>query len=662
MKRHLSLFAALGLCLSASTATAYAQQVQADTGGVAIGGSVTGSTINIGIPQAKVDELVRDAKQPLEELTAQQRENIALLKEKLDLNLGQVRAALNIVGENSISPANLGAKLVEIAERFKELQATASAQPGDSPAIVSLKAEAQRAIEAGELTKADALLADVEAEQRRALDRLAVNAAETSARRGEIALTRLRYAEAAKHFANAAAVFPPNSEHENKRIAYLQREANALYRQGNELGDNRALLAAIEQYKRLIELRPREGEPLGWAMAQNNLGVALRSLGERERGTAKLEEAVIAYREALTERTRERAPPQWAQTQHNLGVVLFRLGERESGTARLEEAVICFREALKERTRESAPLDWASSQSNLGFALFRLGERESGTARLEEAVVAYREVLKEITREKSPLGWGQTQNDLGIALKVLGEREQGTTKFEQAVATLHEALKERTRERLPLEWARTQHNLGNALQALAYRERESGTARLEEAVIAYREALTERTRERVPLEWAWSQNNLGFVLFRLGERESGTARLEEAVIAYREVLKEQTRERVPLEWARTQHNLGNVLKALGDRESGTAKLEEAVGAYRDALKERTRERVPLDWARTFGDQGVALIIFARRRGDAPMAEIALNQINAAFETMRDGGDALRANYYQNQLPNARTLVTRLRGQ
>ena len=69
----------------------------------------------------------------LEELTAQQRESIALLKENLDLNLGQVRAALDIVGENNIPPERLAAKLVEIAERFKDLQATASAQPGDSP-------------------------------------------------------------------------------------------------------------------------------------------------------------------------------------------------------------------------------------------------------------------------------------------------------------------------------------------------------------------------------------------------------------------------------------------------------------------------------------------------------------------------------------------------
>src|SRR5262245_65636761 len=93
----------------------------------------------------------------------------------------------------AIPPERLAAKLVEIAERFKALQETASAQPGESPKIAALKTDAQKAIDAGELAKADVLLADVEAEERHALDRLLVNAAETSVRRGEIALTRLRY-------------------------------------------------------------------------------------------------------------------------------------------------------------------------------------------------------------------------------------------------------------------------------------------------------------------------------------------------------------------------------------------------------------------------------------------------------------------------------------
>jgi tetratricopeptide (TPR) repeat protein len=106
-----------------------------------------------------------------------------------------------------------------------------------------------------------------------------------------------------------------------------------------------------------------------------NLGSALRALGERESGTARLEEAVAAYREALQENTRARVPRQWAMTQMNLGLALWRLGEREGGTARLEEAVVAYREALQELTRARVPLDWAISTGNQGVALMLLAER-----------------------------------------------------------------------------------------------------------------------------------------------------------------------------------------------------------------------------------------------------------------------------------------------
>jgi len=48
---------------------------------------------------------------------------------------------------------------------------------------------------------------------------------------------------------------------------------------------------------------------------------------------------VTAYREALKERTRDKVPLEWATTQNNLGIALKSLGERESGTARLDQAV-----------------------------------------------------------------------------------------------------------------------------------------------------------------------------------------------------------------------------------------------------------------------------------------------------------------------------------
>src|SRR5262249_45263083 len=53
----------------------------------------------------------------------------------------------------------------------------------------------------------------------------------------------------------------------------------------------------------------------------------------------------------------------WAGTHNSLGFALFTLGTRESGTAKLEEALAAYREALKEWTRERVPLGWARPRS-----------------------------------------------------------------------------------------------------------------------------------------------------------------------------------------------------------------------------------------------------------------------------------------------------------
>ena len=157
-------------------------------------------------------------------------------------------------------------------------------------------------------------------------------------------------------------------------------------------------------FRAALEETTRERVPRDWAMTQVNLGNAQATLGERESGTARLDEAVAAFRAALEETTRDRMPLQWAMTQMNLGAALSMLGARESGTARLEEAVAAFRAALEERTRDRVPLDWAMTQMNLGNALWKLGERESGTARLEEAVAAWNACL-EVTITVWPPDW-----------------------------------------------------------------------------------------------------------------------------------------------------------------------------------------------------------------------------------------------------------------
>ena len=276
-----------------------------------------------------------------------------------------------------------------------------------APALVE---EVRSAIEKGDYDRVDQLLAETEQ-----IDLAAVRMAEDLARqaqgvaenrrrtaaakraeRGELSLTRLDYLQAADHFRASSDILPPSDL--ETWAHYRNRLADALYRYGDEKGDNTVLRQSIDTYRKNLQSLSRERVPLDRSATQNNLGVALRTLGERESGTKHLQEAVDAYRGALEELTRERVPLDWAITQNNLGLALWRLGARESGTKRLEEAIDAYRAALQEWTRERVPLDWAQTQNNLGTALQRLGERESGTKRLEEAVDAYRAALQEWAR------------------------------------------------------------------------------------------------------------------------------------------------------------------------------------------------------------------------------------------------------------------------
>jgi hypothetical protein len=54
-----------------------------------------------------------------------------------------------------------------------------------------------------------------------------------------------------------------------------------------------------------------------------------------------------------------------------------------------------------------------------------------------------------------------------------------------------------------------------------------------------------------------------------------------------------------------------------------------------------------------------MMIIAERRGDTKMASLAVQQIEAARTTSRDGGDAPSAAVYESQLRKARTLAQKL---
>ncbi len=365
-------------------------------------------------------------------------DRITEISKTLGVTVDAAKTLLKIVGEDANIPDDkLAEALTKVAGDYNRLQTQVAALNPDNAIARQLVDEAKPEIDAGRFDRARELLrqatqAQIAAAQearklkeqaQAAEDAQMLGAAGSTATEGDVALTERRYKEAAELFGQAASYVP--SGHSSERGGYLLRQGDALYRHGDERGDNAALRSAIDVFGHALAEYPRSQAPLEWAATQNNLGKALERLGERVSGTARLEEAVAAFRAALEERTRERVPLDWARTQMGLGTALRALGERESGTARLEEAVAACRAALEERTRERVPLDWAATQMGLGTALQTLGARESGTARLEEAVAAYRAALEEWTREATPHWHDIAQADLARCLAILEQRRKG---------------------------------------------------------------------------------------------------------------------------------------------------------------------------------------------------------------------------------------------
>jgi hypothetical protein len=66
--------------------------------------------------------------------------------------------------------------------------------------------------------------------------------------------------------------------------------------------------------------------------------------------------------------THEQMPLDWATTQNNLGGALLSLGKRQPGQARLEEAIAAFRVALEGFKQARAELYISVAEANLARA------------------------------------------------------------------------------------------------------------------------------------------------------------------------------------------------------------------------------------------------------------------------------------------------------
>ena len=555
MRRGWQATIGLILATTALLAAAAAADVSIDAApcGVAAGRDATNNitTCNYGLTPAQLKELIEAAVKGATEPLARQ---IADISKTLGVTENAAKTLLKIVGEDpNIPDDKLAEALSNVAIDFQRLKAQVAALNPDNPTAKALVEQAEPEIEAGHFQRAHELLRQatqaqiaaaqaaerLEQQAHDARDAQMLGAARSTAVDGDVAMTERRYQEGARLFGEAADYVPARYEKEQGR--YFLRQADALYLQGDERGDNDALRSSIEVFGRALADYPRSQAPLEWAAIQDHLGNALSTLGNRESDTRRLEQAVAAYRRALEEQTLQRVPLDWGTTQNDLGTALAMLGRRDGETVLLKEAVTAFRAALEVRARERTPLDWAATQNNLGLAL--------------ELLMSGRAIRRGLRRRPQR-----------IARRLRKERASGLRSMgADAEQSRHCACGAR----------RAGERNGAARGGGRGLSRGAGgnDARASSAPTGRQCRTISASRFWRSVSGSGTEARGGGCCLSRGA--SGMdARAESACLG------------------ETQTNLGDALTALGERDIGTARLEEAVAAYRAALEERTRERVP----------------------------------------------------------------------
>jgi len=203
----------------------------------------------------------------------------------------------------------------------------------------------------------------------------------------------------------------------------------------NLWGNNATLL---ELYKLLLPSGKWQPEDTQAALIYNNLGLALRDLGQMRQAQEYFEQAL---------RLRRRAGDLKGEgaTLNHLGRVYADLGEMEQAKQYLEQALHIRRE-VKDRQGEATTLN------NLGNAYADLGEMEQAKQYLEQA-------LSIVGKEDDTRMKGTTLNNLGKVCAELGEMERAREYLEQSLYMRRE-IGYRAGE------GKTLRNLGSVYKAL----------------------------------------------------------------------------------------------------------------------------------------------------------------------------------------------------
>ena len=305
--------------------------------------------------------------------------------------------------------ADVQAAYTERQERISELEASLArlSTDVDDDGL----ADARTALAAGDFSKADALLAGIEANAEVAIDR----AAEAAFQRGKVAAAQIRWDEAAAHFNKAARLRP---------TYHRLRQAGTFAQLSGRYPN------ALRHLRHLLDLSRRdygEKSPETGA-ALNDLAILLAKVGQHGEAEPLYRTALEIYRETHGERNSD-----YAALLNNFANLL-------SNTGRHAEAEPLHRKSLEvsRATQGAQHPDYAARLSNLAVVLARTGRRKQAERLYRQAL----EVTRTTLGQRHP-DYADRLGNLATLLANTGRREEAERLFRQALEVTQTTLGER---------------------------------------------------------------------------------------------------------------------------------------------------------------------------------------------------------------------------
>lgn len=357
-------------------------------------------TVNQGVPLERYDQIKKD----------------------LDIGDAAFASFFKILEQGSIPREEWGAKLPEIAFRYKELLLRFETVTSDDPQVQALKEQAKQAIENGEYDRAEALLNQAKerdraavatlkaslAEQQAALEKRQLSEAQSCVEQAKLQRLQYRYEKSAQYFQEAAAALPEG--HKNERAGYLGAA-------GNDLDDIARYAEALSLYEQSLSIFRDIGDRQGEAKSLNNIGLIYQAQGEYDKSLAYLEQSLPIFQN-FSDTESEGVPL------NNIANIYKAKGDYPKALKYFEQSLLLLRE-INHKEGEGVTLD------NIGQIYYAKSDYPAALQYYEQALAIRRE-----TKDKH--GESATLNNISTVCYAQEKYDAALELYEQSLTISHQ--------------------------------------------------------------------------------------------------------------------------------------------------------------------------------------------------------------------------------